>query len=222
MTSPPHPGLPAKHQAITDAARRVFLEHGYTHTSVDAIAAEAGVSKQTIYNHFGDKATLFRAVMLATVAESGSGFGPFPHEELAESDDLDRDLRRFARTLARGVLQPDIAALRRVLMAELDRHPELFNTWGGQAQQLHGMLADAIARQTERGVLDVPDPALAAQQLVQLTAGTALMISRFGVQPPPDAELDKAVDDGIDLWLRAYRAAPSTAARKRRATSSKA
>jgi hypothetical protein len=118
------------------------------------------------------------------------------------------------------VLQPDIAALRRVLMAELDRHPELLTSWGAQASALHEMLARAIARQTERGALDVPDPVLAAQQLVQLTAGNALMISRFGVEHPTDAELDKTVDEGVELWLRAYRAAPKTASRKRRATSS--
>uniref|UniRef100_UPI003A0FFCC8 TetR/AcrR family transcriptional regulator n=1 Tax=Frankia sp. Cr1 TaxID=3073931 RepID=UPI003A0FFCC8 len=43
-----HPGRPDKRRAIIDAARRVFLCNGFTDTSVDAIAAEAGVSKQTI------------------------------------------------------------------------------------------------------------------------------------------------------------------------------
>ena len=209
MASPSYTGLPAKHKAITDAARRVFLEHGYTHTSVDAIAAEAGVSKQTIYNHFGDKAHLFRAVMHATVAETGAGMGPPPGDDLAESDDLDRDLRRFGRQLARGVLAPDIAAMRRVLIAELDRHPELIEEWGTQGRELHRMLATAFARLNERGVVDVPDPMLAAQQLVLLTAGNAMTISRFGTDTPPSDALDKAVDDGVELWLRAYSVRPT-------------
>jgi len=208
MASPPYTGLPAKHKAITDAARRVFLEHGYTHTSVDAIAAEAGVSKQTIYNHFGDKAHLFRAVMHATVAETGAGMGPPPGDDLAESDDLDRDLRRFGRQLARSVLAPDIAAMRRVLIAELDRHPELIEEWGTQGRELHRMLATAFARLNERGVVDVPDPMLAAQQLVLLTAGNAMTLSRFGTDTPPSAALDKTVDDGVELWLRAYAVRP--------------
>jgi len=209
MASPSYTGLPAKHKAITDAARRVFLEHGYTHTSVDAIAAEAGVSKQTIYNHFGDKAHLFSAVMHATVAETGAGMGPPPGDDLAESDDLDRDLRRFGRQLARGVLAPDIAAIRRVLIAELDRHPELIEEWGTQGRELHRMLATAFARLNERGVVDVPDPMLAAQQLVLLTAGNAMTISRFGTDTPPRDALDKAVDDGVELWLRAYAVRPT-------------
>jgi len=209
MASPPYAGLPAKHKAITDAARRVFLEHGYTHTSVDAIAAEAGVSKQTIYNHFGDKARLFRAVMHATVAETRAGMGPPPGADLAEADDLERDLRSFARQLARGVLAPDIAAIRRVLIAELDRHPELIEEWGTQGQELHRMLASAIRRLNERGVLDVPDPTLGAQQLVLLTAGNAITLSRFGIDTPPDAALDKVIDDGVELWLRAYAVRPT-------------
>jgi TetR/AcrR family transcriptional repressor of mexJK operon len=209
MASPSYTGLPAKHKAITDAARRVFLEHGYTHTSVDAIAAEAGVSKQTIYNHFGDKAHLFRAVMHATVAETGAGMGPPPGGDLAESDDLDHDLRRFGRQLARSVLAPDIAAMRRVLIAELDRHPDLMEEWGTQGQELHRMLATAFARLNERGVVDVPDPMLAAQQLVLLTAVNAMTLSRFGTDTPPSAALDKAVDDGVQLWLRAYAVRPT-------------
>jgi AcrR family transcriptional regulator len=176
---------------------------------VDAIAAEAGVSKQTIYNHFGDKAHLFRAVMHATVAETGAGMGPPPGDDLAESDDLDRDLRRFARRLARSVLAPDIAAMRRVLIAELDRHPELMEEWGTQGRELHRMLATAFARLNERGVVDVPDPMLAAQQLVLLTAGNAMTLSRFGTDTPPGEALDKAVDDGVQLWLRAYAVRPT-------------
>ena len=220
MANPDYTGLPAKHKAITDAARRIFLAHGYEHTSVDAIAAEAGVSKQTIYNHFGDKARLFRAVMRDTVAASGAGLGPPPDEELAVTDDLDGALRHFGRQFARGVLEPDIAALRRVLMAELDRHPELLAEWGTQGQPLHRMLAQAIERQAERGALDVPDPRVAAAQHVLRTAGNALTRSRFGVTRLSDAELERVVDDGVDLWLRAY--APSTASRRRRATSGKA
>jgi TetR/AcrR family transcriptional regulator, mexJK operon transcriptional repressor len=200
-------GQPAKRQAIVRAARRVFLAHGYTDAGVDAIAAEAGVSKQTVYNHFGDKERLFRSVMHDTLEAVGHGLGPAPSPDaLAESTDLERDLRTLGRALARSVLQEDVAALRRVLMAELDRHPELMDVWGAKGRELQRSLARAIQRQAQRGALDVADPDLAAEQLVQLTAGTTLTRTRFGVRRLSDAELARAVDDGIDLWLRAYRA----------------
>ena len=63
-------GRPEKRRAILDAARRVFFSNGFAQTSVDTIAAQAGVSKQTIYNHFGDKRALFVAVAEAVHAEA--------------------------------------------------------------------------------------------------------------------------------------------------------
>jgi TetR/AcrR family transcriptional repressor of mexJK operon len=216
----PYPGLPAKRQAITDAARRVFLAHGYTHTTVDQIAAEAGVAKQTIYNHFGDKERLFREVMHETLRATGAYEGPPPGDALGASDHFERDLRSFGRGMARGALDPDVAALRRVMIAELDRHPELLQEWAERGAALRGSITAAIARQSERGVLDVPDPELACEQLMLLTAGNALMLATFGVRKLSDAELGRVVDQGLDLWLRAYRApTASTASRRRRATS---
>jgi AcrR family transcriptional regulator len=201
-------GQPAKRHAIVRAARRVFLAHGFTHATVDAIAAEAGVSKQTVYNHFGDKERLFRSVMLDTLETVGHGLGPAPPPDaLAESPDLERDLRRLGRTLARAVLQEDVAALRRVLIAELGRHPELMDEWGAKGRDLQRALARAIQRQVQRGMVEVANPDLAAEQLLQLTAGTALARTAFGARRLSEAEVNQAVDDGIDLWLRAYRAA---------------
>ena len=52
----------AKRAAILDAAEALFVSDGYELTSVDAISARAGVSKRTVYDHFGDKLTLFRSV----------------------------------------------------------------------------------------------------------------------------------------------------------------
>lgn len=220
LDSPTHTGLPTKRTAITDAARRVFLQHGYTHTTVDRIAAEAGVAKQTIYNHFGDKEHLFRLVMHETLQATGAYEGPSPEAALGASDDFERDLRRFGRALARGALDPDVAALRRVMIAELDRHPELLKEWAERGAALRGSLTAAIARQAERGVLDVPDPELASEQLVLLTAGNALTLSTFGVRRLSEADLGRVVDQGVDLWLRAYRApTASTASRRRRAPS---
>jgi TetR/AcrR family transcriptional repressor of mexJK operon len=220
MPSPVRTGLPAKRAAITDAARRVFLDHGYTHTSVDAIAAEAGVAKQTIYNHFGDKEHLFREVMHQALVATGVGSGPPPGDVLVDSDDFERALRALGRAMARGALNEEVAALRRLMIAELDRHPQLLEEWAAQGAALRDSLTRAIARQTERGVLDVPDPEVASEQFMLLTAGNALTLATFGVRRLSDAELGRIVDQGIDLWLRGYRApTASTASRRRRATS---
>ena len=53
--------VPSKREAILEAATRVFFESGYADASMDEIAREAGVSKQTVYSHFGAKEALFGA-----------------------------------------------------------------------------------------------------------------------------------------------------------------
>ena len=61
-----------KTDAILSSARELFLSDGYARTSMDAIAARAGVSKQTVYSHFADKDTLFAAVVASLRSEAGA------------------------------------------------------------------------------------------------------------------------------------------------------
>src|SRR5580658_8576833 len=61
-------GSELKRSLIAQAALRLFLRDGFSRTSVDAIAEEAGVSKRTIYNHYGDKENLFLSVIRDTYA----------------------------------------------------------------------------------------------------------------------------------------------------------
>ena len=74
----------------------MFLRHGFTDTSVDAIAAESGVSKQTIYNHFGDKKNLFVAVIEEAQAEGARTGQERFAAEIKEIGDLEVDLRAAA------------------------------------------------------------------------------------------------------------------------------
>jgi TetR/AcrR family transcriptional repressor of mexJK operon len=204
-----------KRNAIVAAAKRVFLRDGYTEASVDDIAAEAGVSKQTIYNHFGTKEHLFLTVI--RMAQAGADAEASSEVEaeagltlledfLGESDDLDRDLRMFAQRSVRLALREDIVALRRVVMAEAARHPELRDEWARKRPELELELERAIERQVGRGALDVPDASLAAHQLLHLLIVEALVRSLFRGRTLPDAEIDEIVDSGVTMWLRCYRA----------------
>ncbi len=96
-----------KHSAILEAATTVFLDNGYLGTSMDEIAALARVSKQTVYKHFADKERLFVEIVTNMVNEISD---PVYHEvlNLADSGDIDADLRDLARRLLEGVVQPRI------------------------------------------------------------------------------------------------------------------
>src|ERR1700735_1729817 len=67
------PGRSArKRQAIIEAATALFLRDGYRNTSMDQVAADAAVSKQTVYKQFADKEQLFRAIVLGVTGNSAA------------------------------------------------------------------------------------------------------------------------------------------------------
>ena len=195
---------------IIDAAKLVFLHNGFTDTSVDAIATEAGVSKQTIYNHFGDKEHLFREVVDAVQRDVAEATGSWFRDEFVESGDLGRDLGEIGRHWVRLFLREDIAALRRLVIAEQVRRPDLVDDWTRPRPTFEQAVSEEIARQVELGVLDITDVGLAARQLMNLVIYEALNQSRNGLRQLSDAEAGKIVDDGVEMWLRCYRVRPSS------------
>ena len=112
-----------KRRVILETATELFLRNGYLGTSMDEVASVAGVSKQTVYKHFADKEGLFQAIALATIDQVR---GPF--YDLVPSlgnVDVEADLRALARGLVAIVMRPQLLQLRRLVIAEAGRFPEL-------------------------------------------------------------------------------------------------
>jgi TetR/AcrR family transcriptional regulator, mexJK operon transcriptional repressor len=194
---------PAKHSAILNAATDVFLREGYTRASVDAIAEAAGVGKQTVYGHFGDKQQLFLAVV-----EHIHAVHPLNGTDLiTDTGDPLADLTAAARWLIRAVTTPEIAALHRLTIAELTHHPELQRSWRDleRGQRLRDAVAAYLADCDRRGALTVPDPPTAARQFVLLAATEAQVRSLRGIEPLSHRETDSIARDTANLIIRAYR-----------------
>ena len=120
----PNPRTSRKRHAILQAATTAFLRNGYVGTSMDEIAALAAVSKQTVYKHFADKETLFSELVTATVTEASDAV----HVEvlhLQDSGDIEADLRDLARRQLAKVMQRQVLQLRRLVIGEANRFPEL-------------------------------------------------------------------------------------------------
>ncbi|MBV9386747.1 MAG: TetR/AcrR family transcriptional regulator [Chroococcidiopsidaceae cyanobacterium CP_BM_ER_R8_30] len=110
-----------KREQILQRATRVFLQHGYAGTSMDRVANEAGVSKQTIYSHFQDKKGLFTALLeRVTLRQLRAEFGSEPFQ--GEPDIL---LRRIAHGYLKKMDDREFIDLLRVVVAESARFPEL-------------------------------------------------------------------------------------------------
>lgn len=199
-----------RHRAILEAALEEFLVHGYLGAGMERIAARAAVSKVTVYAHFTDKQTLFEAVVTAAIADAERRGSPLT-EALAESGDLARDLRAFAREHVGTVTQPHLVRLRRMVIGEAERFPDLARTWHRRAPQRgHATLGRVIARLVERGVVRAPDPVLAAQHLNYLILSVPLEEAMFAVRTDHDrTELHRWADEAVRVWLAAYGVDPT-------------
>lgn len=114
-------GAVVKREQILQGATRIFLQHGYAGTSMDRVAAEAGVSKQTIYSHFQDKEGLFTALIeRITTRQLQVEFGSKPFQ--GEPTLL---LRRIAEGYLTKMGDREYIDLLRVVVAESARFPEL-------------------------------------------------------------------------------------------------
>jgi TetR/AcrR family transcriptional regulator, mexJK operon transcriptional repressor len=198
-----------KRRAILEAATTLFLRHGYLGTSMDEIAALAAVSKQTVYKHFSDKERLFSEIVIKLVDEAGE---PTYDEvlNLKDSGDIEADLRDLARRLLTRVIQPQLLQLRRVVIGETARFPELGRIFyqRGPGRTI-AALAAAFERLAGRGVLQLDDPLLAAAHfnwlIMSIPLNQAMLLGRE--ESPPRDELHRYADTGVRVFLAAYRGA---------------
>lgn len=107
------------HQAILDAAAELFLEAGFDGTSLARVADSAGVSKATLFKQFPTKSQLFEATVLEAASTPDTELGDLP------SDDFRAGLVHLGRAYADMLARPRVAALMRMIIAELPRFPEL-------------------------------------------------------------------------------------------------
>ena len=197
-----------KRQAILDAGLEIFLEQGFVGASMDQVAAAAGVSKVTVYHHFADKQRLFVAVIEAAISEAEAGSRELV-EGLATSADLPRDLTRFARRHVALVTQPHLVRMRRLVVAESGRFPDLARAWHAAGPERgHATLAEQIRSLTERGLLEAPDPLMAAQHLNYLILSVPLNEALFSGRETafPARRLNRWADEAVRVFLAAYAA----------------
>jgi TetR/AcrR family transcriptional regulator, mexJK operon transcriptional repressor len=194
-----------KRQGIIEAATDAFLRNGYLGTSMDEIAALAGVSKQTVYKQFADKERLFTEIVLGTIDQVGEPFfGGI--DRLEDSDDLATDLRKVAGQLISVVSNPRLVQLRRLVIGEAGRFPELGRTYykrgPGRSTEL---LASQFQVLAERGLLAIEDPELAAQHFNWLVLSIPLNLAMFSLDTSfGAAELDRYADEAVRIFLAAY------------------
>ncbi len=169
---------------------------------MDAVAAAAGVTKRTLYNHFGDKARLFEAA----IAEEGTRLRPPPAHPVSDRDGIRRRLHAVGVPLLEMLSSPRAHEFGRMMIGQVSRHSALISRFyaAGPATMLRD-LANLIREATEAGRLAVPDPELAADQLVSMWLGQHHFRQQLGLSSSRTAEEIAAhVGACVEMFLRAY------------------
>lgn len=208
-TAPSGPRAERKRQAILAAARTLFLRDGFD-ASVDQIAAEAGVSKVTVYNHFGTKQALFVEIVKAGLDAPLGDTLLGAVDRLEDGGDLRSAVTEAARAWVREIRSdPDVLALRTLMAREAHRVPELEEAWRRGGPSLHHPAArDALAKLTASGQLAIPDPEVAILQLYSLLVFPHLVFHAYGTGVD-EALADRLITSGVDMFLSYYSPRPA-------------
>lgn len=191
--------VPAKRDLIVAAGHALFLEAGYGATSMDAIAERAGVSKRTVYSHFGGKEALFAGVIGSVCTQLGLS----ECCAQATTDRPEEMLRTFATQFVTRMTAPDALALMRTIIAATGEFPELGRlAWDEGPARVVQFVSDYLREMDRQGVLRIADPELSAMQFISMVKGPFDFPVLLRRRPPPTkAEVERAVDLAVSTFL---------------------
>jgi AcrR family transcriptional regulator len=184
------PGARAKRERVLDAAVQVFLANGFDQTSMDAIAARAGVSKTTVYAHYADKFALFRAV----VERSGRSLAlQMDETRLREGQDPQARLTELVLIVLEGTTAPEFLAFLRVMISESARHPDLTD-WTSAAELVDviGLVASTLEDEASQHGYELSDPRMFATLLLRMAVSGPQLDSLLFTKFRPDHALLEA------------------------------
>ena len=182
-------------QAILETAQSLFVSHGFETTSMEAVAAKAGVSKSTLYARYPTKQLLFRAVVEDRVASWSAMSASRDH---LLGSDLRQRLQHHADTIISSLMLNEIRAFERVIAGASTKFPEL-------ARAMHEigyrftlrMLLDEIERGTANDKIPARKPERVAEMLFAMLSGWYR--AEEAVREIPAAEAQRFARDAIDL-----------------------
>lgn len=191
---------PAKREAILAAAVAAFFEHGFAGASIEQIAAEAGVSKVTVYNHFGDKRGLFTAA----VEQECSRLRTLFSIDEARRGTLRELLTGIGTAMVAFLSRPQMVQFERRIAAETKHEPELGAVFlAAGPHRMKQAFAGFIQQMCSAGKMKADEPDLAAEQFVSMCKGMGDLERRFG--QPADPDRDRArIAGAVEVFCCAY------------------
>ena len=192
--------------AVIDAARTLFLRNGYSGTTMEDIAALAGLAKRTVYNNYPDKDALFTQIVQEVIAFAEE-FARGVREEFTAgitAANLHDSLDDLGRRLALAIVRPEVIALRRLLISEARALPSLAREY---FDRVPGRVIAALAsgfKELGHAGLRVSDGHRAGAQFAYLVAGEPLDRAMLTGTTPPREYVIACAREGVETFLARY------------------
>lgn len=190
-----------KRFAILDAATETFVEQGFLATSMDAVAAKAGVSKRTVYNHFPSKEELFSAIILQLLT--------YTQEIMQQRFDPHRSIReqliQIAQLKTKLFTNEDTLPLTRLILSETIRDPEKMLKVLSELEKTEAGFLEFLEQANDAGQLKITNASRAANQFFSLIKGELfwpMIIKGQGL--PDDETCQQVIEQAADIFLSYY------------------
>lgn len=194
------PADEAKREAILSAASDSFFEHGFAASSIEQIAADAGVSKVTVYNRFGDKRGLFTATV-ERECEKIRGSMEVPQMPFGSLRDR---LTAIGEAMVTFLSRPKMVQFERRVAAETEHEPAVGAAFlAAGPHRMKKAFAALLQAMHEAGDIEIDDPELAAEQFASMCKGMGDLERRFGAPDDPRRNRER-IDGAVEVFCRAY------------------
>jgi AcrR family transcriptional regulator len=186
---------------VREQALRLYLEHGFEGTSMDAIARAAGTTKASLYARFPSKEAIFTSVFEWAMA---SPDWPTPDVEPAETDDLEQALTTIAEAAARRALDPQMRAVSQLATMHWNRFPDLVQRARSVYWPRREVVADLLRRHAATGAIVADEPEILAEHFLAMVASAPARLASFGVVRAPETQAHHT-RVAVQLFLRGLR-----------------
>ena len=196
----------AKREQILAGAQRVFLRDGFAAASTDAIAAEARVSKRTLYSYYPGKEELFADVLRRLTIENPQTQLLAGVEEMEPGDlgELRGALVGLATKVVSTMMDPDYLALLRTIIADTHRFPQLGEIYRSTVPERgFRVFLGLMERVRERRIVDIPDAEAATRLFFGPIVTYALLDGLFKPGELPQPPAPEKIEHIVDMYMKA-------------------
>ena len=199
-TRPGRPADEGKRAAIVNAAIDSFFDHGFAATSIEQVAAQANVSKVTVYSHFGDKRGLFTAAVETECERMRDSFAA----PRMPSGTLRERLTVIGEAMLTFLSRPEMVRFERRIAAETEHEPAIGAAFlAAGPHRVKRAFAAFLEAMRAAGELEVEDAELAAEQFASMCKGMGDLERRFGAPPDPGRDRER-IAGAVEVFCRAY------------------